>query len=83
MIYTYRVTFETDSTTGKIVVSLPSLNYTADFGATVEEALKNLKELAQGFLEILAEQGKPIPPSDPVTDGVYLSLQFDKTLLLV
>ena len=47
MIYTYRVTFETDSTTGKIVVSLPSLNYTADFGATVEEALKNLKELAQ------------------------------------
>jgi len=83
MIYTYRVTFETDSTTGKIVVSLPSLNYTADFGSTVEEALENLKELAQGFLEILTEQGKPIPRSDPVTDGIYLSLQFDKTPLLV
>lgn len=79
MIYTYHVQFETDPATGNIVVSLPSLNYTADFGATIEEALKNLKELSEGFLEVMVEQGKSIPPSDPITDGIFLSLKLNRT----
>ena len=81
MIYTYHVKFETDPTTGNIVVSLPSLNYTADFGATVEDALENLKELAEGFLEVLADHGEPIPTGDPITGGVYLSLRLKRTPL--
>ena len=59
MINTYYVEFETDPATGNIIVSLPSLNYTSDFGSTIEEALDNLKILAEGFLEVLEEQGKP------------------------
>ena len=81
MIYTYHVEFETDPATGNVIVSLPSLNYTSDFGSTVEDALKNLKKLAEGFIEVLEDQGKPIPPSDPITDGLYLSLRLKQTPL--
>ena len=76
MLYTYRVEFETDSKMNKIVVSLPSLNYTADFGSTVEEALEHLQTLAQGFLEVLVEKGELIPHSDPPGEGVYLALKI-------
>lgn len=78
MVYTYRVEFETDPQTSAIVVSLPTLNYTADFGSTVEEALERLQQLAQGFLEILAEKGEPIPPNDSPDEGVYLSLKLER-----
>jgi len=77
MVYNYRVEFATDPETKTIVVSLPTLNYTADFGTTVEEALTRLQTLAQGFLELLAEQGQPIPPSDPPNEGVFLSLKLE------
>ncbi len=76
MVYTYHVAFETDPETNTIVVSLPTLNYTADFGSTVEEALERLQTLAQGFLEVLADQGQPIPPSDPPGEGVFLALKL-------
>jgi len=77
MVHVYRVEFETDPQTNTIVVSVPTLNYTADFGRTVEEALERLQQLAQGFLEVLAEQGEPIPPSDPPGEGIYLSLKLE------
>ncbi len=70
--------FETDPATGNIVVTLPSLNYTADFGPTIEVALDNLKKLAEGFLEVMAEQGETIPQSDTIADGIYLSLKLNK-----
>ena len=78
MVHIYRVEFETDPDTKAIVVSLPTLNYTADFGGTVEEALERLQTLAQGFLEVLAERGEPIPPSDPPLEGLYLSLNLER-----
>lgn len=78
MMYFYRVEFETDPETKHIVVSLPTLNYTADFGGTVEEALERLQHLAQGFLDVLAEQGEPVPPSDPPGEGVYLLLKLER-----
>ncbi len=77
MVHTYRVEFETDPQTKTIVVSVPTLNYTADFGTTVEEALERLQRLAQGFLEVLTEHGELIPPSDSPSEGVYLSLKLE------
>lgn len=77
MIYFYRVEFETDPQTKNIVVSVPTLNYTADFGRTVEEALERLQTLAQGFIELLADQGESIPPSDSPGEGIYLSLKLE------
>jgi len=75
MQYTYRVQFETDPESREVVVSLPTLNYTGDFADTVEEAVRRLQELASGFLEVLAESGEDIPPSDPLGEGLYLSFE--------
>ena len=78
MVFTYRVVLETDEETREIVASLPTLNYTADFGGTVEEALARLQELATGFIETLRAAGEPIPPSDPVSGrGLYLSVEVE------
>jgi predicted RNase H-like HicB family nuclease len=71
----YRVVFETDPNSKRVTAKLPSLNSTADYGATAEEALVNLRQLAQGFLEVLRDTGEVFPPSDSTeAGGIYLSL---------
>ena len=60
----YRVEFETDLKTKQVTAKLPTLNNTADFGDTAEEALANLRKLASGLIEVLLDEGKEIPPSD-------------------
>lgn len=71
----YRVVFETDPKSKQVTAKLPSLNNTADFGATAEEALAHLRQLAEGFLEVLRDAGEVFPPSDRAEDGgIYLSL---------
>ena len=75
---TYRVEFETDPTTKQVTAKLPTLNHTADFGDTAEEALSNLRELATGLVEVLLDQGKEVPPSDTTEKGgVFLSLSLN------
>ena len=61
---TYKVEFETDPDTKQVTAKLPALNHTADFGETAEEALANLRELANGLIEVLLDEGKEIPPND-------------------
>ncbi len=79
MVYVYRVEIETDKETGDIVASLPKLNYTADFGASIEEAIERLRELATGFIETLIEEGESIPCSDElIGNDLYLSLETEK-----
>ncbi|MBI1999670.1 MAG: hypothetical protein HYT85_06865 [candidate division NC10 bacterium] len=73
----YRVEFETDPKTGQVTAKLPSLNHTADFGDTAEEAVANLRELAAGFVEVLLNEGKAVPPSDATGGGgVFLALEI-------
>lgn len=77
MRFAYRVEFETDPKTGQVTAKLPSLNHTADFGDTAEEAVANLRELAAGFIEVLLDEGKAIPPSDATEGGgVFLALEI-------
>jgi predicted RNase H-like HicB family nuclease len=77
MRFAYRVEFETDPKTGQVTAKLPSLNHTADFGDTAEEAVANLRELATGFIEVLLDEGKVIPPSDATEGGgVFLALEI-------
>lgn len=72
----YRVEFETDPKTGQVTAKLPSLNHTADFGDTAEEAVANLRELAAGLIEVLLDEGKAVPPSDATEGGgVFLALE--------
>ena len=77
---TYRVEFETDIKTKQVTAKLPTLNHTADFGDTAEEALANLRKLATGLIELLLDEGKEVPPSDKTEKGgVFLSLSLDVT----
>ena len=61
---TYRVEFETDPKTKQVTAKLSTLNHTADFGDTAEEALSNMRELATGVIEVILDEGKEVPPSD-------------------
>jgi predicted RNase H-like HicB family nuclease len=76
MRFVYRVEFETDSKSGQVTAKLPSLNHTADFASTAEEAVANLRDLAVGFIEVLLDEGKAVPPSDATEGGgVFLALE--------
>ena len=70
--------FETDLKTKQVTAKLPTLNQTADFGDTAEQALANLRKLATGLIEVLLDEGKEVPPSDKTKKGgVFLSLSID------
>ena len=78
---TYKVEFETDFHTKQVTAKLPSLNHTADFGETAEAALANLRELANGLIEVLLDEGKEVPPSDKTEKGgVFLSLSLNVSM---
>jgi predicted RNase H-like HicB family nuclease len=70
----YRVILKTERENGQICASLPKLNNISDFGSTVEEALENLRKLAQFALECMQADGAEIPPSDR-NGRLYLSLR--------
>lgn len=76
MVRTYRVELETDTQTGQVCATIPSLHDLSDYGETVEEALENLKQLAEFALRCRHNDGEPIPPSDPILPNeIYLSLK--------
>jgi predicted RNase H-like HicB family nuclease len=77
----YLVDFEIDEETGKICVSLPTLHDVADFGETIDEALKNLHTLASAVIEYLWDEGRDIPASDPYEPGkAYLWFTVEEKL---
>lgn len=49
---------------GGYVVEVPSLPGCYSQGETVEEALENIKDAIQGYIEILKIDGVPIPPDN-------------------
>ncbi|MBI2899729.1 MAG: type II toxin-antitoxin system HicB family antitoxin [Planctomycetes bacterium] len=79
---TYRVEFETDRESGMIVVSIPTLNFTGDFGPTVEEALRRLRKLAAGYIETLLEEREPVPASDALGSGIFITLALPRKTAL-
>ena len=75
--YIYRVTIEPDA--DRYYAEIPALPGCYSWGYTYEEALKNIKEAAELWVETLAEDGEPIPEEDvqvlrqaPITLGVVL-----------
>ena len=57
-----RILIEPDED-GILVATVPSLPGCASQGATREEAVRNVREAIEGYLESLRERGEPIPPS--------------------
>jgi len=58
----YRVTIEQDED-GVFVVECPSLPGCVSQGRTRAEALTNIADAIQGYIESLAKHGEPIPPA--------------------
>jgi predicted RNase H-like HicB family nuclease len=58
----YRVIIEQDED-GVFVAEVPSLPGCITQGATREEALKNVREAIEVYVESLEEHGDPIPPA--------------------
>jgi len=58
----FRVILEPDED-GVFVAQVPALPGCISQGATRAEALKNVQEAIEGYLENLREHNEPIPPS--------------------
>jgi len=58
----FRIIVEADED-GVFVASVPSLPGCISQGTTRAEALSNVREAIEGYLESLRERGEPIPPS--------------------
>lgn len=63
----YRVTIEQDED-GIFVAEVPSLPGCITQGATRKEAIENVKEAIELYLESLEAHGEPIPP--PITEEI-------------
>jgi predicted RNase H-like HicB family nuclease len=60
---TYTVVLEPEAE-GGFSVHIPAFRGAHTQGETVEECLANAREVIALHLEVLAERGEPIPPSD-------------------
>ncbi len=58
----FRILIEPDED-GVVVATVPSLPGCVSQGATRDEAVRNVREAIEGYLESLRERGEPIPPS--------------------
>jgi predicted RNase H-like HicB family nuclease len=63
----YRVQIEQDEN-GAFVAEVPSLPGCISQGTTREEALTNIREAIELYLESLAEHNEPVPP--PITEEI-------------
>jgi antitoxin HicB len=75
--YIYGIIIEPDD--NRFHAEIPALPGCDSWGYTYDEALTNIKEAAELWLETLAEVGEPIPEEDPkvfkeapITLGVVL-----------
>jgi predicted RNase H-like HicB family nuclease len=59
-VYQYTAIFEPDKETGGYTVTIPSLPGCISEGDTFEEALKNIKEAANLYLEVMKKKKEGI-----------------------
>jgi len=69
----YRIHLEPEPE-GGFTVTVPALPGCVTWGEDYEHALAMAKEAIEGYLEVLAEEGKPIP-EEPVTTAVDTLIQ--------
>ena len=58
----FRILIEPDED-GMLVATVPSLPGCVSQGASREEAVRNIREAIEAYVESLRERGEPIPPS--------------------
>ena len=62
----YRVVIEQDED-GVFIIECPALPGCISQGNTYDEALGNIKDAIQGYIESLDKHGEPVPP--PITEA--------------
>ncbi len=72
-VLSYKVIFE-PAEEGGYTVYVPSLPGCISEGDTYQEALDNIKEAIEGWIEVSREFGDEIPPSDVIIDTVTVSV---------
>lgn len=58
---------------------IPVLPGCFSWGYTVEEALQNLEETTKHWIELLQEEGKPIPQEAPVANQPYIAVNLARS----
>lgn len=58
---TFRVVIKRTEENDGYIADIPSIQHCFAFGDTVEEAMANLHEALEGTLEVMIEDGVPIP----------------------
>lgn len=72
-ILNYKVIMTPDET-GGYVVTCPALPGLVTEGDTLEEAREMAADAIRGYLEILAEDGEPIPKDNSITEEIAVEL---------
>ena len=67
MVHRYRVVFEKEKN-GWYVAHCPALKGVHSQGTTYDEAMANIREAIEGWLEVAREYGDPIPGSDTLDE---------------
>ena len=78
--FEYKIEYEADKETGRVVATVPELNHVSSFGDTFAEAEANVKEAAFGYLEVLISQKQEIPKPAFKTEGTYLKIFVPQTV---
>jgi len=73
---TYRVIISKDPE-GGYLADIPTLKYCMSSGDTIEEAMENIREALEGVLEVMEEEGLPIPDD---TNSIEYSLSIPANL---
>ena len=71
--YTYRVHLEPEPE-GGFTATVPSLPGCVSWGEDVDHALVMIQEAIEGYLEVLVDEGKPIP-EESLTGSVDTIIQ--------
>jgi len=79
LVLNYRVIIEReyyDDGTPIYVAQVPTLGI-ADDGLTIEEALRNIKEMIKFHVECLIEEGESVPVPDKTDDIIIMTPQVE------
>lgn len=72
--FEYKIEYETDKKSGRVVATIPELNHISSYGDTFAEAEAMVREAALGYLEVLAIRHLRAPKPAFSTEGTYLKL---------
>jgi predicted RNase H-like HicB family nuclease len=73
--YIYRIELEEEDD-GSWSAIVPALPGCAAGGETVDQAIEYVRELAQAYVEVLIEEGRPVPLDEmtPVVEGAAVAV---------